>query len=60
MGSYPIIRLKHISTEYIDGDIFTKALEYVLFIKHAGSMVGLKESDEEWVEGEDIAGRNPA
>ena len=48
MGGYPIVRLKHNGTEYMDANIFTKALEYILFIKHAAIYCG-------WVEG--IKGR---
>ena len=46
IGGYPIVRLEHIGTEYMDADIFTKGLEYILFIKHAASVVWLKESKE--------------
>ena len=40
IGGYPI------GTEYMDADKFTKVLEYILFIKHAASVVWLKESKE--------------
>ena len=62
MGGYPIIQFKHIGTEYIDADIFTKAFEYNLLIKYAASVVGLKESEEdkELVESEYLASRDPA
>ena len=48
--------------ECMDADIFTKASKYILLIKHIGSAVGLTESekDEEWVEGNDVAGKNTA
>ena len=51
MGGYPIVRLEQIGTEYMDADIFIKALENILLITHAASVVGLKESekDKEWV-----------
>ena len=44
MGGYPIVRLKHIGTENMDADNFTKALDYIFFIKHAISVIRLKES----------------
>ena len=46
MGRYPTVRLEHIGTAFMDADIFTKALEYELFIKHAMSVIELKESEE--------------
>ena len=33
MGGYPTVCLQHIGTAFMDVDIFTKALEYELFIK---------------------------
>ena len=46
MGDYPTVRLEHIGSAFMDANIFTKALEYELFIKHAKSVIGLKELDE--------------
>ena len=49
MGGYPIVRLKHIGTKHMDINIFRNALKYILFIKHAASVVGLKKSEEDKV-----------
>ena len=46
IGGYPTVRREHIVTAFMDADIFTKALEYELFIKHAMSVIGLKELEE--------------
>ena len=42
MGGYPTVCLEHIETAFMDADIFTKALECQLFIKHAMSMKELE------------------
>ena len=47
MGGYPKVRFEQIITEYMNADIVTKALEYILFIKHAAGVVWLKESEED-------------
>ena len=45
MGGYLIVRLELIDTENMDADIH-ESIGVNLFIKHAASVVGFKESKE--------------
>ena len=47
MGGSCIVRLKPVGTEYIDADIFTKALDQILLIQYAARVIGLKELEED-------------
>ena len=46
LGKNPVVILEHISTDRMDADIFTKALEYPVFIGHAIRVTGSLDDEE--------------
>ena len=46
LGDNAIVHLEHIGTDRMDADIFTKALEYPIFIGHAIRVTGSIENEE--------------
>jgi len=46
LGDNIVVHLEHIGTDRMDADIFTKALEYETFLRHAIKVTGSHEEEE--------------